>query len=186
MRRSVLIPAVMAAVVLGAAGSPMAAADSLVGELVDSACYATRGMKAKGANHAQCALACAQKGHRLALVTVTGDVYMVTGALTEDNNAKLIPLMSRTVVVTGSVGEVRVQDGIVQDSSVSGINVLESTLLESDAKGDGSGDGRRPTASKGGVVTKTVRKGDFREGDVKEGVVKIIEAISVELTVAIK
>jgi len=162
MRRSVLIPAVMAAVVLAAAVPAMA--DDLVGVLVDHACYTSRGMEGTGANHAECAIVCAQKGHRLALLTPAA-VYLVTGALTENNNVTLIPLMNRPVVLTGTVGEV---------------NVLESS-------GSGSivqGDGRRTVGSQDGVVTKSeARKGDFREGDVRKGVVKIIEAISVKRVV---
>ena len=160
MRQSMLIPAVMAAVVL-CAGVPAAAQIvtppvTLVGTLVDSACYAAS--KATGAGHAQCAISCAQRGGRLALVTPLGLVFMVTGALTQDNNAKLIPLMNRSVVLTGTVSAVLIQA------------VLPVTP---------AGDGRRPTGTEGGVVaTSVIRVGDFREGDVKWGVETTIEAVT--------
>jgi len=160
MRHSVLIPAVLAAVVLGAA-VPAAAqfvtpTVTLVGTLVDSACYAAS--KATGAGHAQCAISCAQRGGRLALVTPLGLVFMVTGALTQQNNATLIPLINQSVVLTGTVSTVSIQ-----------------ALLAVAA----AGDGRRPTGTEGGVIGKSIiRLGDFREGDVKGGLELTIEAIS--------
>jgi hypothetical protein len=159
MRRSVLILAVMAAVVLGAPA--IAAADTLVGVLVDSSCFATGGLKSMLPAHAACAIACAQKGHRLALVTATG-VYRVTGALTQGNNAQLIPLvMNGLVVLTGTAG----------------VRVVQSAVPVVAAPGDG----RRPTGSLDGLINKTVvRTGDFREGDVPvPGTVEmVIDAIS--------
>jgi hypothetical protein len=156
MRRSVLILAVMAAVVLGVPA--MAAADSLVGVLVDGACFAAQPLKSMGAAHAACAIACAQRGHRLALVTLTG-VYRVTGVLTQANNAQLTPLINGLVVLTGTVGVRVVQSAVPVVADV--------------------GDGRRPTGSLSGVITKLeLRYGDFREGDVPVGAEMVIEAIS--------
>ena len=164
MRHSVLIPAVIAAVVLGAAGPaaaqgpPQTPTVTLVGTLVDSACYAALGSQAAGAGHAQCAISCAQRGGRLALVTPLGVVFMVTGALTQQNNATLIPLINQSVVLTGTVSTVSIQ-----------------ALLAVAA----AGDGRRPTGTEGGVIRKSIiRLGDFREGDVKGGLELTIEAIS--------
>jgi hypothetical protein len=133
--------------------------------LVENACYMNRGRK--GGSHAKCARACAQKGHRVALLTATGDVYMVTSALAQDNNAKLIPLMHRTVVLTGLVREEnRVPDSDVDDR-------------------DARGDGRRGGTKDGGVVERHVRRGDFREGDVRQGVVRVIEATGIQLATVI-
>ena len=166
MRRFVLIPAVIAAVVLGAAVPAMAA--DLVGTLVDGACYATKGVKvALAPEHAKCAIACAQKGHRLAIVTTTGEVYVVTGILTDGNNAKLIPLLNRQIVLTGTLGS----------------RVLESTapLATLTVKSDG----RRPTEAVEEVVAKIikVRKGDFREGDIADVTEMTIDAISIKVAV---
>jgi hypothetical protein len=166
MRHSALMRAVMAAAVLGAAvpaaaqvaTQALAPTATLVGTLVDSACYARNATVATGADHAKCAITCAQKGGRLALVTTAGAAYMVTGALTQDNNAKLIPLMNRSVVLTGTLSAVSIQAVLAVPAA---------------------GDGRRPTGTEGGVVAKSViRVGDFREGDVKGGVQMTIDAIS--------
>ena len=182
MRRSVITLAVMAAVVLGAAVPALTAAAQLpaapvapaaplpvatpvdvVGVLVDAACYATRGVNAMAAAHTKCAMVCAQKGHRLAIVTATGDVYVVTGALTQDNNAKLLPVMNRPIVLTGTVS----------------IRVLQTTAVPAPAP---TLDRRRPAVVLDEVVAKiTVRQGDFREGDVPNAATKIIEAISFKL-----
>jgi hypothetical protein len=151
---------VMVAVVLGVPA--MASADILVGVLVDSACNAKLGAaESIAADHTKCAIACAQKGHRLALITPTG-IVMVTGALTLNNNAQLIPLMNRPVVMTGTVGTLDLQSAVPVPSSP-------------------TGDGRRPTGSQAGVVTNpVVRTGDFRQGDVPGSVVMAIQAISVQ------
>ena len=50
-----------------------------------------------GAGHAACAKACAQKGQSVALVTESGDVYMLAGAVIADSNAALVAHMSHTV-----------------------------------------------------------------------------------------
>src|SRR5437867_4502738 len=97
MRRSMLIPAVMAFVLAGAVVPTMtqvqtlsATVDSttqtlvgtsqdlltavttvtLTGVVADASCYINRGKTAIGAgNHEKCAILCAQRGNRLALVT---------------------------------------------------------------------------------------------------------------------
>jgi hypothetical protein len=167
MRRFVLIPLVMTAIVFGAAADNLtalpqiAAAASFTGMLVESACYATLGIEeATEADHTKCAIACAQKGQRLALVTATGDVYMVIGALTQNNNAKLIPLLNRTVVLTGTVA-VRPPDNPFPPAVQS--------------------DGRRPTGTKDAIVLAKVRKGDFKEGDVPDAGEMTIEVSSIQV-----
>ena len=103
MRRFVLMLAALAVV----AGAPtMAAEMTVTGELVDHACYTNRGPEdGAGAAHASCAQACAQKGQAVALVTESGDVYMLAGAVISDSNAALVPHMSHTVELTGDVSE---------------------------------------------------------------------------------
>ena len=105
MRRLVLI--VMALALVGsAAGIALAAEMTVTGELVDHACYTKRGAEdGSGSGHAQCAKDCAMKGMPVALVTAGGDVYMLSGGVTADNNAALVPHMSHTVEVTGDVSE---------------------------------------------------------------------------------
>ena len=98
--------AAFAAVFLFILVAPALAAE-VTGELVDQACY----MKDKtnvGAAHQECAVTCAKKGQTVALVTDTGEVYVVAGNMTKNNNARLVPHMSHKVVMVGSLG---VQDG---------------------------------------------------------------------------
>ena len=161
MRHSVVILAVMATVGLGAAVP--AAADTLVGVLVDNACYAALGSNATGSDHTKCAISCAQKGGRLALVTATGIVYVVTGPLAQNYNAKLIALVNQQVSVVGTVGT----------------RILTSAVPTLSTSKD---DARRPTGEQDGVVSgATVRKGDYREGDVAMVTENTIEPTSVAL-----
>ncbi len=78
-------------------------ATTVKGELVDQACF-TKDAKNVGSNHAGCATTCAKKGSPVALVTDDG-VYMVTGDMTKDNNATLVPHMAHIVELTGEVSE---------------------------------------------------------------------------------
>jgi hypothetical protein len=177
MRRSILKLLVMGAVVLGAAVPAMTAAGGLgggqvssgttttttdlTGVLIDGACYLSKGAKATS-DHAACALVCAQKGGRLALLTPLGGVYQVIGVLTENNNAGLIAFVNKTVVLTGTLGT-RVQD--------------VSTLIPSTTT-----DSRRLNTSQTEVIEKvTFRVGDFREGDVPLGSELTIDAISAKV-----
>ena len=166
MRRLFSIPVVMMAIVFGSAADNLTALPQIpqpvafTGILVDSACYAALGKGATGSDHAKCAIACAQKGNRLALVTANGTVYMLIGAFAQANNAKLIPMLNQTVVLTGPVAT-RVPD-----------NPLPPPVLN---------DGRRPTGTQDAIVTTPVRKGDFREGDVPNASETTIEVTSIQL-----
>jgi hypothetical protein len=184
MRRSILKLLVMGAVVLGAAvpaltagarfvGDQLVSATSsttdqlvvtttdLTGILIDGACYLSKGAKATS-DHAACALACAQKGGRLALLTPLGGVYQVIGVLTQNNNAGLIAFVNKTVVLTGTLGT-RVQD----------VNTLTVSTTT---------DSRRLNTSQTEVIEKvTFRVGDFREGDVPLGSELTIDAISAKV-----
>src|SRR4051794_41128789 len=96
----------LAALVLGSGAFAIAAPTTVTGVLVDKACYTKD--KANSANEhagmgATCAQDCAKKGNQVALVTSTGEVYDVTGALAENKNEKLVAHMSHTVLLTGEV-----------------------------------------------------------------------------------
>jgi hypothetical protein len=86
---------------------PVVAAD-VTGVLVDKACYTKDKANTTNAHKGMsetCAQDCAKKGNPVALVTPSGDVYdvMPMGDLAGPNNAKLVPHMSHTVTLTGSV-----------------------------------------------------------------------------------
>ena len=99
-----LFAAVAAAAFVVALGAPAFAGEMTVkGELVDQMCY-TKDAKNVGAGHESCAVTCAKKGQPVALVASDG-VYVVTGDLTKDNNAQLVPHMSHIVELTGDVTE---------------------------------------------------------------------------------
>ena len=104
MRRLMLVLTVTAFV--GAALPALAAEMTVTGELVDHACYTKRGAEdGSGSGHTACAKDCAMKGMPVALVTADGDIYMLAGDVTADNNAALAPHMSHTVEITGDVME---------------------------------------------------------------------------------
>ena len=106
MRR--LLAVVVSAVFLaGLAPSVLAQDAVLKGELVDSHCF-MKDKKNAGAGHRDCAMTCAKKGTPVALVTSDGVLYIVTGDLTKDSNAQLVPHLSHTVELSGVVSD---QDG---------------------------------------------------------------------------
>ena len=78
---------------------------TVTGTLVDVMCNTKQGSeKATAAAHADCAAACAKKGSPLA-VAGDGKLYEVTGAWTENKNAKLIEFAGHKVEATGDVTE---------------------------------------------------------------------------------
>ena len=107
MRKSVLLLIGLVVVVAGVvAWSTLARADTITGQLVDLNCYSEN--KALTANFHPgrgliCAQACAREGFPVALVATDGKVYQVAGGLAADLNAKLVPHMSHTVTITGTV-----------------------------------------------------------------------------------
>jgi hypothetical protein len=168
MRRSVLLRVVMTAMVFAAAGSPIAAVDTVSGVLVDSSCSMSLGLTAAtSAAHAACALACAQKGNRLAVVTANGDVYMVIGALSLAGNAKLLPMLNKSIVVTGTIGT-RVLDAIAP------VPPLVPTLTS-------KVDTRRPTSNPDTIVVAAPKSGDVREGEAQSGTELTINVLTVTL-----
>jgi hypothetical protein len=183
MRRSFLTLAITAAVTFGAA-APALADETIVGELICNACYTTRGAdRGSGEKHVTCARTCAQKGHRLAVVTAAGVVYVVTGSLAQDNNAKLVALIGKTVAMRGKVREETVVPG-EENSGPGGSNGNGNGTGNGEGNGNGNSgknDNRRGGYKEGEVIARTRRSGDFREGDVRAGIVKIIEADRVDL-----
>ena len=100
-----------AAAFVVALGSPaFAKEETIKGKVIDQSCYA-KDKSNTGKDHkmpqdvADCAVACAQKGRPMALLTSDGKVYTIAGDLAASNNAKLIAHISHTVEVTGDVTE---------------------------------------------------------------------------------
>ena len=80
---------------------PAYAADpvKITGELIDVMCGATK----KGPDHKPgCAESCAKRGEPVAVFAKDG-MYVITGKLTEEKNAKLLEFMAKQVTVTGEV-----------------------------------------------------------------------------------
>jgi len=105
-----LLAGFLASVAAAAFGAPEAVAtQSITGRLVDAACYELDKSNI-GTDHRMpqgdtknCAVACVKTGLPVGLLTSDGRVYIVTGALAGDNNAKLLRYMSQTVTLTGNV-----------------------------------------------------------------------------------
>ncbi|HXF59458.1 MAG TPA: hypothetical protein VN539_06515, partial [Candidatus Saccharimonadales bacterium] len=78
-------------------------ARSIVGEVVDPACWIVNG--AKGASHKDCAIACAKAGQVLGIVeSKSQKLYMVaTDKPGEDPNKGLIDYVGQLVLVKGRV-----------------------------------------------------------------------------------
>jgi hypothetical protein len=76
---------------------------SVIGEVVDPACWIVNG--AKGASHKECAIACAKAGQVLGIVeNKSQKLYMVaTDKPGEDPNKGLIDYVGQTVLVKGRV-----------------------------------------------------------------------------------
>ena len=155
MRRPWLIPAVIALIVAGSA-APARADDTIIGKLVDVACYhALGGENAPEGALQKCSLDGAQKGQRLALINKKGNVYLVTGPLTENNNKKLLPLIGLQISLTGVLGQ---------------INTLPPVEPEPDT--------RRTPRRDNAIIAKQSRKADHREGDPRMGTATTISATS--------
>lgn len=98
----------LVAVLLLALAAPVFAVD-VIGVLVDTSCY-KRDKSNTGVDHKMpqgeakdCAIACAKKGQPVGLLTDTGELYVVSGALAENNNARLWRHMGYKVSVQGSL-----------------------------------------------------------------------------------
>jgi len=90
------------------AAPAFAKTETITGRLVDLACYTKDNANVANAHKGMgetCAQDCAKKGLPPALVTDDGKVYQITGNLTADNNAKIVPHMSHKMQLTGDVTE---------------------------------------------------------------------------------
>ena len=98
---------------LVALGSPaLAKTETVKGKIVDVSCYtmdkannAAKDHKMPKGDTADCAVACAKNGHPMALLTDDGKVYVLTGGLAAEKNAKIVPHIAHVVEVTGDVTE---------------------------------------------------------------------------------
>lgn len=78
---------------------------TIVGEVMDPACFLEAGEKSIGPGHYQCAVDCARSGQTLAVYDRVQDrIYFVAGELPNQNpNAPLLPYIHKKVDVTGRV-----------------------------------------------------------------------------------
>ena len=107
-----------------ALGAPAFAKEATVkGQIVDVSCYNADKANNAGVDHKMpkgdtkdCALGCAKAGRPMALLTSDGKVYVLTGGLAAEKNAKIIPHVAHTVEVTGDVTEADGKMMIAADS----------------------------------------------------------------------
>jgi hypothetical protein len=78
---------------------------TIVGEVMDPACFLEAGSKSIGPGHYQCAYDCARSGQTLAIYARDEDrIYFVAGELPGRNpNEPLLPYVHKKVDVSGSV-----------------------------------------------------------------------------------
>ncbi|MBI4364109.1 MAG: hypothetical protein HY568_01640 [Candidatus Latescibacteria bacterium] len=78
---------------------------TIVGEVMDPACYLEAGAKSIGPGHFQCAVDCAKSGQTLAIYDRENDrIYFIAGELPGKNpNAPLLPFIHKKVDVLGTV-----------------------------------------------------------------------------------
>ena len=78
---------------------------TIVGEVMDPACFLEAGAKSIGPGHYQCAIDCAKSGQTLALYSRDQDlIYFVAGELPGKNpNDPLMPYIHKKVDVSGTV-----------------------------------------------------------------------------------
>ena len=100
MKKLVLGLLGVAAIAMAFAPAVSAKPTTVKGELIDTACGKNT---ETGATLESCAKRCAGRGEPVAVYTADGGVYLVTGAMIADKNAKLIEFMGKTVEVTGEV-----------------------------------------------------------------------------------
>ena len=93
------------AITAALAGATQAPATTVRGELITVMCFVGNGEKGRGADHAACALKCANEGYPLAIVTKSGEMYKIVGKLTENNNIALRELLAKEVMAEGEIGE---------------------------------------------------------------------------------
>jgi hypothetical protein len=102
--RNVFASAVAVAFVVSFSAPLFAETTTITGELIDKQCY-LKDAKKVGDAHKECGTSCARKGAPMAILTSDGEVYTITGELTAEKNAKLVPHVGHTVELTGEVTE---------------------------------------------------------------------------------
>lgn len=90
-----------AAVVAAVVGAAAADEQTVVGQVIDLTCYARMG-KATGATYDECARKNARAGAILGILTEE-TVYTISGEMTNNENAKLLGFLGKTVEATGTV-----------------------------------------------------------------------------------
>ena len=167
MRRSLLIATLSALLVVAAAGpasaqkAPKPISVTVVGKLVDYACYQVFGEdQTRAVELAACQEKGAAKNDRLALITPTG-TYFAGGTFADKNNEKLRLYLNRMISVTGIVTEV--------DAAA----VL--------AVPEPAGDTRRNPVRTGEINHDTTRRGNYREGDPRTGIILFLEPTTATL-----
>ena len=87
------------------AATVFAATETVTGEVVSLSCY-FQNKKNVGKAGLLCAQATVKyESNPVGLVTADGKVYQLAGGLVANNNAKVVPLLSHTVTVTGEVSK---------------------------------------------------------------------------------
>lgn len=99
-----LKPLVVAFGILAIGVTPLAAQGesvTITGRVVDASCFVTLGKS--GADHRQCATACARSGVALAILSTDGTLYLPVSSKPADaQNPRLVPFAEGPVRVTGT------------------------------------------------------------------------------------
>jgi hypothetical protein len=116
---------------------------TIVGEVMDPACFLEAGPKSIGAGHYQCAYDCARSGQTLAIYARDEDrIYFIAGELPGKNpNVPVLPYIHKKVDVTGTV---------YHRSDAWGI-VIVKVALHQDGPTDASGKGASAPAGTTGA-----------------------------------
>jgi alanine dehydrogenase len=107
MRKQVaLLSAALCLLSIGTWPAPLlAATETVTGEVVSLSCY-FQNKKNVGKAGLLCAQATVKyEGNPVGIVTSDGKVYQLAGGLVANNNAKVVPLLSHTVTVSGEVSK---------------------------------------------------------------------------------
>jgi hypothetical protein len=110
--RNFFASVVAASVIVASSVPAFAKTETVKGQVIDQSCYLMDKANNKGKDHKMktgdtpdCAAACAKMGRPMALLTEDGKVYEITGGLSDEKNAKIIPHIAHTVEITGDVTE---------------------------------------------------------------------------------
>src|SRR5262252_3309355 len=110
--RNICAGLIAAAFVVAMSAPAFAKTETVKGKIVDVSCYNMDKTNNAGNDHkmpkgetADCATGCAKAGRPMAILTDDGKVYELTGGLAADKNAKIIPHITHSVVVTADATE---------------------------------------------------------------------------------